>query len=114
MEQAASHTSPESSRGHGPAQRKPGPEGPSPESLHGWKGHGDLSTSGQALLTSLVRRASPLPGQLGQSLWAPKVYGKQTQEVPEPSHLLGPSTPLGPSLCPHLLWLSVQVSPSEQ
>lgn len=28
MEQAASHTSPESSSGHGPAQRKPGPEGP--------------------------------------------------------------------------------------
>lgn len=28
MEQAASHTSPESSSGHGPAQREPGPEGP--------------------------------------------------------------------------------------
>lgn len=101
MEQAASHTSPESSSGHGPAQREPGPEGTLLRAYMGRRDMGmDLPTSGWALLASLVRRASALSGQVGQGLWAPRVYGMQIQKIPEPSHSLGPSMTLELCLCP--------------
>lgn len=57
-------------------------------SLHVQRGHRALPTSGQALLASMVRRASPPAGQAEHALWAPRVYGKQIQEVPEPIHLI--------------------------
>jgi hypothetical protein len=45
---------PESSSGHGPAQRAPDPSGTCEPARQ--RGHGALPTSGQALLASLVRR----------------------------------------------------------
>lgn len=75
----------------------------------------ETQSSSLIWLASLVRRVFLLPGQAEQALWAPRVYRKQIHEVPEASHSLGPSMPLG--LCPHLRptpSLSVQISPMEQ